>query len=348
MMRVCVVSVFHNRAETVERTVESLRAQDYHDLEIVLVDDGSDDDTYDRLRCYEAANVRVLSHANKGFTAALKDAIDTTDSHLIAIHGSGDVSCPRRISTQVELMKSHPDAVAAGCGIVNVDELTGSEWEVLPPRTYRAGPIERGFDISHGELMVRRDAYDCAGGYRPFFRLGQASDLLRRMTLLGGIVYSPEVLYRRYLTSDGVNSDPEKIVMRNLYAALSIQALRRRPRPELSSRGRLPPDEIDRYGALAPYFLPPDPEIAKAAAAAATQLLELNKHEEAKQYAAISLRNKRSLRGIAAWCLAWAGPRAAKMALARRRSDRPAELNPLRFLDDASRAKSDRNHAGLH
>jgi hypothetical protein len=339
-MRVCLVSVFHNRAANVPRTVESVLAQDYADLEILLVDDGSSDGTLEQLRRYEGPRVRVISHANKGFTPALKAAIATTNSELIAIQGSGDVSLPTRISKQVRVLKTFPHAVAAGCGIVNVDEFDGAEWEVMPQHAYRSGPIERSFGVSHGELMLRRDAYDRVGGYRTFFRVGQVSDLLRRMTLLGGVAYVREVLYRRYLTSTGVSSDPEKIFMRNLFAALSVQALRRRPRVQIGASGPLPPDEIDRYGALAPYFLPAEADVAKISATAAAQLLVLNRRADARRLAAMSLRHKLTIRGLAAWCLAWTGPRAAPLSLLRRRPPRNREVDPLRFLSRAERDAS--------
>jgi len=336
MTRVCVVSVFHNRAASVARSVESLLAQDYEDLGILLVDDGSSDDTLACLRRYESARVRVRSHPNKGFTAALKDAIVDTDSEFIAIHGSGDESLPQRISRQVELLRIWPEAVAAGCGIVNVDEMTGAEWQVRPPEAYRPGPIETAFGVSHGELIMRRSAYERAGGYRTLFRVGQVSDLLRRMTLLGGIAYAREILYRRYLTPNGVSSNPEQIAMRNLYAALSIQALRRRARSSIPARGALPPDEIDRYGALAPYFLPPDSGVARASAAVAAQLLALDRRAEAKRFAAMSLRHKLSLRGLAAWWLAWFSPRAAFLSFQRRRPAQPNDGDPLGILRGAA------------
>lgn len=330
--RVAAIAVFHKRAAGVPRTVESLLAQDYPNLDIVLVDDGSGDATLSALRRYESARVRVVTHPNKGFTAALKDAIAETACDLIAIQGSGDESFPPRISSQVALLQRHPRAVAAGCGIVNVDELTNTEWEVRPEREFRPGPIESGFGISHGELMFRRTAYERVGGYRTFFRLGQASDLLRRLTLLGGVAYAQEILYRRYLAPDGVNAKPEQVALRNLYAALSIQALRRRSPAPLSHDGPLPPDEIDRYGPLAAYFMPCDAAVAKASAAASAKFLALQRREEARQFAEMSLRQSMTWRGLAAWWMACMAPAAAPLAMLRHRRKGPSEQNPMRFL----------------
>lgn len=331
--RVAVIAVFHKRAAGAPRTVESLLAQDYPNLDIVLVDDGSGDATLSALRRYEGGRVRVVTHPNKGFTAALKDAIAETACELIAIQGSGDESFPTRISSQVALLQRHPRAVAAGCGIVNVDELTNTEWEVRHEREFRPGPIESGFGISHGELMFRRIAYERVGGYRTFFRLGQASDLLRRLTLLGGVAYAPEILYRRYLAPDGVNAKPEQVALRNLYAALSIQALRRRTQaPPSPDDGPLAPDEIDRYGPLAAYFMPCDAAVAKASAAASAKFLALQRREEARQFADMSLRQSMTWRGLAAWWMAHMAPAAAPLAMLRHRKKGPSEQNPMRFL----------------
>ena len=109
MPLVTAITVFYNREAHVAQSVESLLAQDYPNLEILLVDDGSKDGTLDALQAYESdLRVSVISGRNQGLVGALRAAIAQAQGSLIAIHGSGDISLPNRLSRQVEALGRAP------------------------------------------------------------------------------------------------------------------------------------------------------------------------------------------------------------------------------------------------
>lgn len=265
---VTVLSVWHNRAAKVDSSIRSLVDQDYDGFRAIIVDDASRDDTLDRLRRFESDRIVVRGQPNAGFTRTMIALCAEAETEFIAVHGAGDESLPARLRLQRDFLLAHPRVVAVGCGIENVDELSGRCWEVLPEVAVRPGPIAGAFGISHGEIMFRRDAYLRAGGYRDAFSVGQASDLFRRLSRIGDFGYVPKVLYRRYLMADGVSAKPDKVAQRTILAAISTAVHRREAARTDPGQSRLR-DDLDRLGLLLPYLAAPDAGVARALASAA-------------------------------------------------------------------------------
>ncbi|MBI1687014.1 glycosyltransferase family 2 protein [Caulobacter hibisci] len=243
---VSVISIFHNRAAEVEVSIESLLSQTYEPLEIIVVDDGSTDDTLERLKRFEDPRLTIVSQANKGFTTTLNATVKASRGEFVAIHGSGDISYPLRIERQAEVLSSHPEVMVAG---VYVDNEGGrsrvyADFEPRPLtylQTYHYSPM------THGEVMFRRSMFDRLGGYRSFFKFGQDHDLWCRIDRAGGAFWIvPELLYVRRRFAGVVNADPAKLMQQAFYADFAEQC----------AYGRAPdePDLIDRYGAAAPFF----------------------------------------------------------------------------------------------
>lgn len=303
---VTVLSVWYNRAGKVDASIQSLVDQTYPGFRAIVVDDASRDDTLTRLRRFGSDRITVRGQPNAGFTRTMMTLCAEADTEFIAVHGAGDESLPQRLAAQRAFLIAHPGVVVVGCGIENVDEISGRRWDVLPRDTVRKGPIAGAFGISHGEIMFRRDAYLRAGGYRDSFAIGQASDLFRRMSRLGDFGYVPEVLYRRYLMADGVSADAGKVAQRAILAALSTSVHHRevaanRPTPQVLK------DDIDRFGMLLPYLAAPDASVARALASAAIMYWSSGDRRVGLRLARRSLGERGSLFGLVATALIAAG-----------------------------------------
>lgn len=271
---VTVVTVFHNRAETVALSMRSLREQSAGGSKILAIDDGSSDDTFARLREFASDRVEVRRQPNTGFTKTMAALCADVSTDFVAVHGAGDESLPDRIAEQSALLRANADLVAVGCGIENVDYLTGQRWTVSPQAAVIAGPVLGDTGISHGELMFRRSAYVRTGGYRPFFHVGQASDLIYRLSRIGDLGFVREVLYRRHLRADGVNAVPLLLAEREILLALARDLHRKAVREMDGQPGQAAPaiwlDDLDRYGPLLLLTASGRPEIARGITAAAT------------------------------------------------------------------------------
>ncbi|MFL5902038.1 MAG: glycosyltransferase family 2 protein [Solirubrobacterales bacterium] len=108
----------------VGEALDSLLAQTYGELEILVIDDASDDRTLEILEAYAARDerVRVLRNArNLGLIATLNRGVAEARGELIARMDADDVSARRRIERQVEVLRRHPDIDVVGTAIALVD-----------------------------------------------------------------------------------------------------------------------------------------------------------------------------------------------------------------------------------
>jgi len=199
--RVSIVMGVYNEAPHIGRALDSLLIQTFDDYDLIVVDDGSDDDTPAILDRYQKqdARIQVIRQANLGLTMALINGCDASRGEYIARHDANDWSDSRRLAEQVAILDSCPDVGFVSCATQYVgpnDELM----ELItrgnsPLETTRKLLDEREGPPAHGSVMFRRSLYEAVGGYRPEFYFSQDSDLWMRMAERMLIAYSSFTLY---------------------------------------------------------------------------------------------------------------------------------------------------------
>jgi len=168
--RVSVIIPAYNAAATVERTIASVLNQSYTNLEVLVVDDGSTDETAALVQQMVdvAGRIRLLQKPNGGLVSARNHGIAHATGEFIAPVDADDLWHPQKIAKQVALMRKRGDQVGLiytwGRGIDEDDRI------LKDLRTYRfrgdvyAALIVRGF-VGSGAPLVRRRCVDEVGGY---------------------------------------------------------------------------------------------------------------------------------------------------------------------------------------
>jgi glycosyltransferase involved in cell wall biosynthesis len=161
---VSVILPTYNRAWTIKVAIDSILDQAYGNLETIVVDDGSSDDTADLLASY-GDRIRVIRQANRGVSAARNTGIRTATGELIALLDSDDRWLPGKVAAQVNFFADHPTAL-----ICQTDEIwIRNGLRVNPGRRHRktGGMI---FEpslalclVSPSAVMMRRRLLDEVG-----------------------------------------------------------------------------------------------------------------------------------------------------------------------------------------
>jgi alpha-1,3-rhamnosyltransferase len=202
---VTVIIASYNHGPYIEESIRSVLAQTYSPIELLVIDDGSTDDSVERISRLQAEHgfdFRVQE--NRGLTNTLNDAIARSKGELIAPFGSDDIMMPDRIAIQVAHMAGKPEVgICAG----NI-ELIDAHGELFPEhRQRRDVPFRRlDFDDMFLErkpyppaptLLIRRQALEKVGGYDPSIRL---EDLLieLKVTRAGYYIDGLSVVMARY------------------------------------------------------------------------------------------------------------------------------------------------------
>jgi glycosyltransferase involved in cell wall biosynthesis len=205
--KVSVVMGVFNSAPTLAATLDSILKQERVDLEFVVVDDGSTDQSGEILSSYASRDSRliVLRQENKGLTSALIRGCAHARGEFIARQDAGgDISLLGRLAHQVEFLGAHPEAVMTACGTHVVDLEGESLYEIRQTEREFQDALFALDDIKgpshHGAVMFRREAYEKVGGYRKIFAVAQDLDLWSRLVEVGECLSTTEVLYQTQIS----------------------------------------------------------------------------------------------------------------------------------------------------
>lgn len=168
--RVSVVVSVRDGAPFLEQALESILSQTLHELELIVVDDGSTDQTPEILATFAArdSRVRVLQREGSGLTAALNQGCAAAAATYVARFDGDDVALPDRLARQAELLDAHPDVGLVGGAYFSIDA-AGRRGATFNPPTGDAAlraRLSRYNVFAHPAATFRRAAFEEVGGYR--------------------------------------------------------------------------------------------------------------------------------------------------------------------------------------
>jgi hypothetical protein len=244
-VKVTVCCSFYNRKNYVKATIDSLLSQDYDCFEIIVINDGSEEDIKTILDSYHDNRLKIVHQDNIGFVRSIRKAIDMSKGDYIAIQGAGDISFPGRLRKQVEFLEKNPEYVVVGCAVRNYNIKNG-KGKII----YHNSFIEIGDSniYTHGEVMFRKKAYLDVGGYRTFFKYAQDRDLWLRLSTIGKLGSINELLYQRNIFDDGVSNVNEKTIIQTVLSDIALESYRK------VKGGKK--DLIEEYGEFCLLFKP--------------------------------------------------------------------------------------------
>jgi glycosyltransferase involved in cell wall biosynthesis len=225
--KVTVMMIVYNGEEYIYESLQSALNQTVENFKMVIVDDGSTDNTYailDKFVKNEERATLIRHSENMGRPISRNHALEHVDTEYVAILDADDIALPMRLQRQLEYISLHPEADIVGCGTEFIDENgnpTGARWipEDNPQKIWNA-MITFGPAFAHSSALFRSDALRKIGGYRPQFVLSQDCDLYLRLGNSTNCAAIPDVLVQ-YRLHDR-NSSPER---RMYQARLHIIAL---------------------------------------------------------------------------------------------------------------------------
>ncbi|HZP37437.1 MAG TPA: glycosyltransferase [Methylomirabilota bacterium] len=208
---VSVLMGVRNGAPWVAQAIESILAQSLGDLELIVVDDGSTDDTPMLLARTQDPRLAVERQPPSGLTRALGRALARARAPLIARLDADDVARPDRLAEQVAFLARHPEIGLLGSAARVVDAAGREVGEIRPPENdlaLRRALIRRN-PFVHSSIVARRLLVTRAGGYDPAFAVAQDYDLWLRLAPLTRLANLSQPLVTRRLLPGRVTAARE-------------------------------------------------------------------------------------------------------------------------------------------
>jgi len=201
--RVSVVTTVYNGGPYFDRAIPGILAQTYDDFEFIVVDDGSADDSLERLRAVAAGDprVRVFAPGRLGAAAAYNYGVQQARGEYVARQDFDDRSYPDRLRLQVALLDDRPEVGIVGGAYMLVDERRGERYVRMPPTDHAAlfAAMARYVPIAHTVAMFRRRAWAEAGGYPLANNLIDLRFYLRVAKLGWRLANLPDIIGEHYV-----------------------------------------------------------------------------------------------------------------------------------------------------
>lgn len=231
---VSVVMSVYNGLPYLQEAVESILRQTFTDLEFVIIDDDSIDETWNVLSAYGYEDKRVVllrNDMNLGYTRSLNRGIRHSRGRYIARQDADDISRPRRLALQVDFMETHPDVGLVGTLPRFINE-QGAFIEVENyPLVVDNDRIKKQLLDSncfrHGSVMIRRKWIEMVGTYDPDLEPSEDYDLWLRLSEVTELANIPEPLYLYREHSDSESSRRQAVQVHNKAVALERALYRR-------------------------------------------------------------------------------------------------------------------------
>jgi glycosyltransferase involved in cell wall biosynthesis len=218
---VSILLPVYNGAAYLRKSLHSVLRQTHQDFELIIIDDGSSDESARIIQSVNDHRIRFYRQDNRGLAATLNRAIELSGGEYLARQDQDDVSLPSRLEKQLSYLVSHPE-----CGLVGT-------WAEIVSGTEKTGRAHRHaaenyslkFDLLfdnpfvHSSVMLRKSAVKAVGMYStdPSRQPPEDYELWSRISRKWEVANIPEVLhiYREIPTSmsrDGVNPFRNRVI----------------------------------------------------------------------------------------------------------------------------------------
>lgn len=208
MASVSVIIPTFNAAPLIERTLRSVTSQNGgHDIEIIIVDDASTDNTLDVIASLAIPSVQILKQdGNHGPAAARNRGMSTATGEFMAFLDGDDFWEPEFLNQTTEFLKNHPQAVAVS--VMQRHKTFNGKESVLPDPPPARQPVQLDdfYDtwatynhVCTGSALIRTAVAKATGGQREDFRVCEDLEFWALVATYGPWGFIPEILF----TSDG-------------------------------------------------------------------------------------------------------------------------------------------------
>jgi glycosyltransferase involved in cell wall biosynthesis len=181
-MKVSIITVCFNIADTIEDTIKSVLRQDYQNIEYIVVDGGSTDGTLDIVKRHKNNIVKVISEPDNGIYDAMNKGLSLSRGDIVATLNGDDVYAEKTaVSRMVEFIQQN-DLDAAYGDLVYFDRHDpGHVKRYWRPGPYRKGAFCRGWVIPHPTFFCRKEIYEKFGYFNDTLQIAADFELMLRM-----------------------------------------------------------------------------------------------------------------------------------------------------------------------
>lgn len=191
-MAISLITVTYNSSKTLRDTIQSVLAQSYSNLEYIIIDGASQDNTVSIIKKYESkfnGRLKWISEPDKGLYDAMNKGIGMATGEVVGILNSDDFFTGNNVLRQVAQAFEHDDQLAAIYGdvhFVNPDNLDKCV-RYYSSKVFKRKLMRFGFMPAHPSFYLRREYFKKFGCYKSDYRIAADFEFLLRVIYKGNI-----------------------------------------------------------------------------------------------------------------------------------------------------------------
>ena len=207
MKDVSVIIPVYNASRFIRQTIESVLSQTYKNLELIIVDDGSTDDSPEIIKSFKDSRIVFIRQKNKGVSAARNTAVAASSGKFIALLDHDDIWFPEKLEKQIPLFEKNPETglVYSDIGYIDADgkQVSWMLKQFEPHRGYVLKELFLNDFIPCLTAVFRRDVLKKTGLFNEKYRFAEEYDLFLRIARYYQVDFVDEVLacYRVHETN---------------------------------------------------------------------------------------------------------------------------------------------------
>lgn len=182
---VSVVMPIYNSEKYLAKAIDSILTQTYSNFELIIVDDGSTDQSGVIIKRYNDSRIQIIRHkTNEGVSASRNEAAAAAKGSYIAMHDADDISLPGRFDKQVKYLEQNLDIGVLGSSLKAIDEDDNFLYFInllTNPDDLKLAEIFSN-QIAQSSAMIRREIFKKSGGFNTQMTHAEDTDLWRRVS----------------------------------------------------------------------------------------------------------------------------------------------------------------------
>jgi glycosyltransferase involved in cell wall biosynthesis len=227
-MKVSIITVCYNSANTIEKTILSVKNQTYNDIEYIIVDGNSKDTTVSIIKKHESIISKWITESDKGLYDAMNKGIMMTTGDIIGILNSDDVF--NNESVIEEVVNFHEsNTIDASVGNIVQHKENGKIIRLYSSKYWNPEKLRIGFMPPHPSIFFKKDLFDKFGNYELGFKIGADYELITRFFLKNNIVWKYSGITTTAMLVGGLSSSGSssyKLITKEIQKALSMNGLK--------------------------------------------------------------------------------------------------------------------------
>ncbi|MCB0193220.1 MAG: glycosyltransferase [Anaerolineae bacterium] len=215
MPKVSIITPNYNHAQYVGDAIRSVLAQDYQNFEMLIIDDGSTDNSREVVAQFTDDRIKYIWQENKGLSAARNTGINIAKGELIGLLDADDIYETDFLSTLVSILTTNPELDGITCGYQFVDHgnkpLYQREARLIEPSQFYEALISGNFLVPES-MLAHRYCYEAVGPYDETLRACEDWDIWLKMTHKFKIGSTDKILNRHRVLPGSMSSDPIRML----------------------------------------------------------------------------------------------------------------------------------------